>query len=160
MSYQSALEKYREWLGNMASVDFSQIAKSGTLVLPNDGEEFLSGSKEFQRQVRLLSGIIDSMTQDEQTEPSLVLKESRCNRVAIGSGASFEQVVEFILHFISNAEVLELALGDPTKYYLELMKNTPVWTPRIPFSSELCDKTHSTMISGVCPWCGYVIINE
>jgi hypothetical protein len=145
MSYQSALEKYRYQLWQMASVDLSHAIQSGTLVWPNDSEEFLRGHEKFQRQVWIWIGIIDSMRDDER---SLVHKESRCNRVASGSGASCEQVVEFISNFISYAELLEQE------------KNTPVWTPRFPFSSEVCEKTHSSMISGVCPWCGRAIINE
>jgi signal recognition particle GTPase len=60
-----------------------------------------------KRDVRRVIGLIHSMTPDERTDPSLLHDRNRCFRVALGAGATPDEVEELVSQCLTMAETVD-----------------------------------------------------
>jgi len=110
--------------------------------------EFQLEAEKFTQQIECWSAIIDSMTQLEREDPSVILGSSRIEHIAHCSGATVEQV-EWFVNFCISYSLSVRVLVDVLDGRLEPHKEIP-----FRFNIELCEKTHANIMAGTCPWCG------
>jgi len=65
------------------------------------------GNVDAEKEMRQLSGIIDSMTSDERRNPSKVIDQSRRRRISAGAGVEPHRVNELVKQFDGIADVMK-----------------------------------------------------
>ncbi len=102
------------------------------MLMPGMGEiSKMMGNQDSEKEMRRLTGIVDSMTPDERRNPKL-LDQSRRRRIAQGCGAQPSQVSDLVKQFEMLAPMLQMAtsgsMGDKMKMMQQMqgmMANNP-----------------------------------
>jgi len=101
------------------------------------------------QQIGRWSAIIESMTQFERENPSVIFEGSRIESIAHGSGTTVKQVEDFVNRCVSNSSSVQRLLEKLVSSLVLLKQENS-----IRFDNELCEKTHANIMAGTCPWCG------
>lgn len=94
-----------------------QLARPGLMkkflgLMPGMGEmnKMMEGA-DAEKEMKRLSGMIDSMTADERRDPTSVIDASRRQRIAAGSGVMPQEVNELVKQFDGMASIMKSMAG-------------------------------------------------
>jgi signal recognition particle subunit SRP54 len=105
------LNDFRRQLADMNKVAVLDMIR----FLPATGAQFVAkeilGDAHFEKNIRKLRGIIDSMTVQERHDPTHVIDANRRQRIATGAGADPMEVALLVRSFDGMAEQMKRMRG-------------------------------------------------